>query len=147
MTGTVDVGVDIALTDNLTLDLSGRYNPITTDRLSASHWASQLGVKYWLYENFVGHFLSSHAGYIDYNIGNRERRYLGSGYTLSVSGGYAWILSTRWSLAVEAGIGICYSRDTRSDPTVTDWDNEYYYHTERVSVVPARLGVTFNYIF
>ncbi len=147
LTATADVGVDVPLSDNITLDISARYNPLRNERISLSHATVELGAKYWLYENFVGHFVASHLGYTNYNVGDRTSRYDGSGYTFALSCGYSWILATRWSMAVEAGLGLCYSEDLQSDPTVGDWDDEYYYTTQRLTLIPSRLGVTFSYLF
>ena len=57
------------------------------------------------------------------------------------------MLSKRWNIAVEAGVGLFHTRDTRRDPTVSDWEVEYIYHTRRWTLLPSRLEGSFSYLF
>ena len=79
--------------------------------------------------------------------GSRTKRYKGHACGLGVSYGYAWMLSKRWNIAVEAGVGLYRTKDTRRDPTVGDWDDEYIYHYRRWTLAPTKLEVSFSYIF
>ena len=145
--GTLNVGVETALTDNWSLELSGYWNPVNTASLSMNFHAVQLGGRYWFYESFVGHFLGQHLTYISYDLGSRTKRYKGHAYGLGVSYGYAWMLSKRWNIAVEAGVGLYRTKDTRRDPTVSDWEDEYIYRYRRWTLAPTKLEVSFSYIF
>ena len=99
------------------------------------------------YEDFVGHFLVLHASWVDYRIGNRRRTYDGRAYGIGISYGYAWILSKRWNLVVEAGAGLYRTRDTRRDPVTSDWGDRYIRHARRWTLAPSKLEVSFNYLF
>ena len=44
---------------------------------------------------------------------------------IGISYGYAWLLSKRWNLSVEAGLGIYYIRDTKRAHYVGEFDDEY----------------------
>lgn len=147
MTGTLDVGLDVALTDNITLDIAARYNPISTESIALSHYGTEVGVKCWGFENFVGHFIGSQLGYSAYNVGNESKRFDGEAYKWGVSYGYAWILSVHWNVAAEVGVGLRYSRDDEYDPSPNEWDTEYIYHYRRVTLSPTRISLTFNYLF
>lgn len=144
---TLNVGAEVALTDNWSLELSGCWNPVKTASLSMNFHAVQLGGRYWFYESFVGHFLGQHLTYISYDLGSRTKRYKGNAYGLGVSYGYAWMLSKRWNIALEAGIGLFHTEDTRRDPTVSDWEDEYIYRYRRWTLAPTKLEVSFSYIF
>ncbi|MFR6635582.1 MAG: DUF3575 domain-containing protein [Alistipes onderdonkii] len=72
---------------------------------------------------------------------SRTKRYKGNAYGLGVSYGYAWMLSKRWNIALEAGIGLFHTEDTRRDPTVSDWEDEYIYHNRRWTLAPTKLEV------
>ena len=144
---TLNAGAEAALTDNWSLELSGYWNPVNTASLSMNFHAVQLGGRYWFYESFVGHFLGQHLTYISYDLGSRTKRYKGHAYGLGVSYGYAWMLSKRWNVALEAGVGLYHTRDTRRDPTVSDWEDEYIYHNRRWTLAPTKLEVSFSYIF
>lgn len=108
---TLNVGAETALTDNWSLELSGYWNPVNTASLSMNFHAVQLGGRYWFYESFVGHFLGQHLTYADYDLGSRTKRYKGNAYGLGVSYGYAWMLSKRWNIALEAGIGLFHTEE------------------------------------
>ena len=147
LTATLDLGAEVSVADKWTVEASGSWNPLRTDQLSTRFHAVQLGSRYWLYESFVGHFFGSHITYVGYGLGSRTRRYDGRAFGVGVSYGYSWMLSTRWNITVEAGIGLYRTRDTRRDPTVGDWDDEYIYHYRRWTLFPSRLGVSFSYLF
>lgn len=147
LTGTLDLGAEVSVADKWTVEVAGRWNPIRTTSLSTNFHAVQLGSRYWLYESFVGHYIGQHILYADYDLGSRHKRYNGRAVGVGVSYGYSWMLSKRWNISVEAGIGLFYTRDTRRDPTVGDWDDEYIYHYRRWRLIPSELGVSFNYLF
>ena len=109
--------------------------------------AVQLGGRYWFYESFVGHFIGQYLTYAGYDLGSRTKRYKGHAYGFGVSYGYACMLSKRWNVAVEAGVGLYRTKDTRRDPTVGDWDDEYIYHYRRWTLAPSRLELSFSYLF
>ena len=147
LTATLDLGAEVSIADKWTVEASGYWNPLRTENLSTCFHAVQLGGRYWLYESFVGHFVGAHLSYVGYDLGSRTRRYDGRAFGIGLSYGYSWMLSTRWNVAVETGIGLFRTRDTRRDPTVGDWDDEYLYHYRRWTLFPSRLGVSFSYLF
>lgn len=147
LTGTVDLGAEVSVGDKWTVEVSGYWNPVRTAPLSTRFHAVQVGGRYWLYESFVGHFVEAHLSYVGYDLGSRTRRYDGRAYGIGVSYGYSWMLSKRWNVAVEAGIGLFHAKDTRRDPTVGDWEDEYVYHYCRWTLFPSKAGVSFSYLF
>ena len=85
--------------------------------------------------------------YANYLVGRRTRRYDGWACGAGVSYGYAWMLSNRWNITVEGGIGIYRTKDTQRDPTVSDRDVEYIRHARRWVLAPSRLEVAVCYLF
>ena len=75
LTATVNVGVDAAVADKWTLDLSAYWNPVNSDSFSCRLYAAQIGTKRWLYEAFVGHFIGSQLTYGNYLYGGSRRYY------------------------------------------------------------------------
>ncbi len=146
-TGTLNAGVEAAVFDRWSVEVSGYWNPINTPKRSLNFAAVQVGGRYWLYEAFVGHFIGGQFSYVDYDLGSRTRRYDGRAFGVGFSYGYTWMLSKRWNVAIEAGIGLFHTKDTRRDLTVSDWDDEYIYHSRRWILVPSRLEVSFSYLF
>lgn len=147
LTGTLHLGGEVSVADKWSVEASGYWNPVKSSSLSMNFHAVQISGRYWLYESFVGHFVGGQLSYVGYDLGSRTRRYDGRAYGLGVSYGYAWMLSKRWFMTVEAGLGIYRTRDTRRDPTVGDWDDEYIYHYRRWTLAPSRLEVSFSYLF
>lgn len=147
LTGTLHVGAEASVADKWTIEISGYWNPIRTSNLSMNFGAVQIGPRYWPYEAFVGHFIGTQLSYVGYDLGHRTRRYDGNAYGLGISYGYAWMLTKRWNIAVEAGIGLFHTKDTRRDPTVSDWEDEYIYRIRRWTLFPSRLEVSFSYLF
>lgn len=106
---TPNLGVEVALSNKVTLDISGAYNPWTFRNDKKMHfWLIQPEARYWLCEKFEGHFIGIHAHAAQYFGGFSEKRYdgylAGGGFTY----GYNWILSPHWNL--EAAIGVGYAR-------------------------------------
>ena len=104
LTGTLHLGGEVSVADKWSVEASGYWNPVKSSSLSMNFHAVQLGGRYWFYESFVGHFLGQHLTYVGYDLGSRTKRYKGHAYGLGVSYGYAWMLSKRWNIALEAGI-------------------------------------------
>lgn len=86
--GTVNAGTELSLGKQWSLDISGYWNPIKTDRFSARAWYIQPGVRYWLFEHFVGHFFASHLAAGKYNVGNNRWYYKGRFAGIGFSYGY-----------------------------------------------------------
>ena len=95
----------------------------------------------------MGHFLGQHLTYVGYDLGSRTRRYKGHAYGLGVSYGYAWMLSKRWNIALEAGVGLFHTEDIRRDPTISDREDEYIYRYRRWTLAPSKMELSFSYIF
>lgn len=114
-TATVNLGVEAALGERVTLDISGSYNPWKFGNARWKHWLVQPEVRYWLCESFNGHFFGLHAHYAEYNFGGvgfndnmRHNRYQGHLFGAGLSYGYQWLIGTRWNL--EATLGVGYAR-------------------------------------
>ena len=110
-------------------------------------WAIQPGVRYWFFEEYAGHFLGTHLAAAKYDIGGRRFHRKGWLTGLGVSYGYSWLLSTRWNLSVEAGLGLYYMKNTRRDHYVPDDRDEYIYRSRRLVLGPSKCTVGFTYLF
>lgn len=146
-TGTVNAGVEVAVAKQWSVELSGYWNPIQTDRFSAKAWWVQPAARYWLYEHFVGHFFAVHPTYGRYDVGNGKWQYKGWLSGLGFSYGYTWILAKRWNLTAEGGIGVYYMQDTKRDRKSDDWRPECFTNYRRVVFAPSKLELSFSYLF
>ena len=111
-TATVNLGIEVGLSEKLTLDISGNYNPWRfSNYRQFKHWLVQPELRYWPCERFYGHFFGVHAHYARLNVSNLnifglgDKRYQGDAYGAGLSYGYQWILNKRWSMEAEIGIG------------------------------------------
>ena len=132
LTGTLHLGTEVSVADKWSVEASGYWNPVKSSSLSMNFHAVQIG---------------GQLSYVGYDLGSRTSRYNGRAYGIGISYGYAWMLSKRWFVTLEAGLGVYYTKDTRRDPTVGDWDDEYIYHYRRWTLAPSRLEVSFSYLF
>ncbi len=124
-TTTMNIGVERALSDKWTLDLSGNWNPFQfKDNKKWKHWAFQPEARYWTCRKFGGHFLAVHMLGGQYNMGNisgipdflgtpfselADHRFEGWFAGAGVGYGYAWMLGQHWNLEAQIGVGYAYS--------------------------------------
>ena len=142
---TPNIGVETALSQKVTLELAGAYNPWTfKDNKKLRFWLAQPELKYWFCEKFEGHFIGVHAhGAQFYSTLARKRRdgYLAGG---GVSYGYDWILSPHFNLEAELGFGYARLWYKESDciPCIKsyEWKNKDY-------VGPTRASLSVVYFF
>lgn len=116
-TATINLGAEVRLAPRWSLDISGNYNAWEFgDYRKQKQWNVKPEGRFWLCEAFNGHFFGLHAIAGEYNMAApffpfsliRElqgQRYEGWQYGVGAGYGYHWILSPRWSIEAEAGIG------------------------------------------
>lgn len=125
VTATPNVGVEIAIGERLSLDVSGGYNPWTfSDNKKWKHWVAQPEFRYWTCQKMNGHFFAAHLLGGQYNVGNvdfgvkwptadftklKAYRYEGWFAGMGLAYGYAWMLGRSWNLEAELGLGYAYS--------------------------------------
>lgn len=108
LTATPNLGLEFAVSNRITIDLSAAYNPWTfSDDRKMRFWLAQPEVKYWFCEKFEGHFMGLHLHGAQYFGGFGDTRYDGYLAGGGMTYGYDWILSPHWNL--EAAIGIGYA--------------------------------------
>ncbi|MDR1557074.1 MAG: DUF3575 domain-containing protein [Tannerellaceae bacterium] len=115
LTTTINLGLEIAMSPQWTLELPVNYNPWDLgENRKLKHWLIQPEVRYWFCQKFNGHFMGLHGHIGGYNIGGIEQigmeefRYEGNLYGGGISYGYHWILSTHWSIEATIGAGYAY---------------------------------------
>lgn len=114
-TTTLNLGAEIGFSSHITLDISGNLNAWTFGGGKQwRHWLVQPEARYWLTQQFDGHFVGLHVHGGNFNVANlnfldtenqRHQGYLlGAGLTY----GYNWSLSNRWKLEAVVGLGYAY---------------------------------------
>lgn len=117
LTTTVNLGAEVSLAPKWSLDVSGNYNAWDfADYRKQKQWMVQPEARFWFCETFNGHFLAAHVLGGEFNMANpffpfslykplQDYRYQGWMYGAGIGYGYHWILSPRWSIEAEIGIG------------------------------------------
>lgn len=113
-----NLSLELKLGNRITLDIAGHYNPISSKANTHrwKHWLLQPELRLWRCEPFSGHFWGVHLLTGEYNVANRKlpfglykgissARYEGFVWGAGLSYGYQWVLSPRWGLEAEVGMG------------------------------------------
>jgi len=117
LTTTPNIGVEWAVNNRYTVELSGGYNPWTflPDYMSLRHYQILPEVRYWFAGPFFHHFLGIHGVYSRYNIGRikfisplKEHVYKGNDYGGGITYGYQMPVGNRWNLEFSIGAGYLY---------------------------------------
>lgn len=156
---TPNLGVEIGLSERTTLEISGGYNPwnlsgMKNDNKKLVHWLAQAEFRYFLCEQFNGHFFGVHALGGKYNIaghelplllgkGSKESRFEGSAMGAGVSYGYQWVLNNHWNVEFNIGVGYVGLKYNKHDcpkcgETVGTFSRSYF--------GPTKAGVSIIYL-
>jgi hypothetical protein len=145
LTTTPNVGVEVALNNKFTFDLSAAYNPWTfKDDKKMKFWLIQLEARYWLCEKFEGHFVGVHLHGAQYYGGFKEKRYDGYLVGGGLTYGYDWMLSSHWNLEASVGVGYAYLWYKESPRIPCE---KCFVDSHKHYVGPTKLGVTVTYLF
>ena len=145
LTGTPNLGAEVALSRKVTAEISAAYNPWAITKNKKLHFILlQPEAKYWFCEKFEGHFIGVHlhgAQFYSTLAAKRRDGYLaGAG----ISYGYDWILSPHFN--IEAEIGICYARMWyKESDCIPCIKNQIRKHADYYG--PTKAAVSFVYIF
>ena len=146
-TGTVNAGVDVAVSEKWSVEASAYWNPISTESLRTKVLGAVVGVRRWRFEPHVGFFWGVHSALAQYRVGNRNKRYNGWAVGVGASAGYSWMLHRRWNFSLEGGIGLYYMNDTRWNPAPPPGEDVFLRHYRRLALAPAKLEASFSYMF
>lgn len=131
-TTTPNIGMEFGMGDRFSLEVSGGYNPWTLsadNNRKVKHFLVSPEVRYWFCESFNGHFIGLNANYTMFNVGDvhvlnafyeskgdgpfidacLNSRIEGWAAGAGLTYGYSWIISPRWNMEVNLGLGYWYS--------------------------------------
>ncbi len=130
---TPNLGLEIGLCDQLTLDVGAGYNPWNrdggkVDNKKLVHYLSEIELRYWTCGKFNGLFLGVHGLATQYNIaghdlpalfgdGSDKYRFDGYAYGAGLSVGYQFILARHWNLELNLGGGYARMKYAKYDAT------------------------------
>lgn len=135
-TATPNIGVEFAMGDRWTFELAGGYNPFTINKdknIKAKHFLVTPEFRYWFCESFNGHFLGVNGNYTMFNVSGAhvlnpfyksegDGPFIDSALNSRIQGwaagagltyGYSWIISPRWNMEFNLGLGYWYTEHDR----------------------------------
>ena len=146
-TGNVNAGVDVAVSEKWSVDVSGYWNPVSTENWRTKILGAVVGVRRWHFEPHVGLFWGLHSSVAQYRVGNRTKRYNGWTIGIGSSIGYSWMLARRWNFSLEGGLGLYYMNDTRWNSSPSPYDDISVHDYRRIILAPTKLEASFSYLF
>jgi len=144
-TTTLNAELSMTLDRKYSLHLPVYYNPfVFSDNKKIQNFTLLPGVRRWALESYIGGFFAANAIGSKYHFTWKDSRYEGTAFGAGISAGYALMLSPRWNLEVEAGIGLVWA-DFSKYPCdkcarKTEDDSGWY-------AVPNKVGVSLVYLF
>lgn len=106
-TTTLNLEASMTLNRKWSLHLPVYYNPfVFNNNKKIQNIMTFPGVRYWLLESYVHAFAGVNGIASKYHFTWKDSRYEGTAFGAGVSIGYAWLLSPRWNLEVEGGVGL-----------------------------------------
>ena len=155
-TATPNIGAEVGLGANTTLNLEGGYNPWNvngsgTNYRKLAHLLVLPEYRYWLWERFNGHFIGVHGLYSSYDFSGRtvpflfdnEHRYQGTAYWLGVTYCFHLMLSPAWGIEASFGAGVAR---LAFDKSACLQCNPFPDHISETYVGPTKIGVSLIYI-
>ncbi|MDR2911881.1 MAG: DUF3575 domain-containing protein [Alistipes sp.] len=133
---TTNVGIETTLWPKLTIAADGYFNPVADwgNNKSTRLWAVQPELKYWLGEEFVGHYFGAHGQFSEFDAGLFRLRYEGQYWGAGLSYGYSMPIADCWHLDFSLGLGWKHWEGSapggRLDPYyragASDWDDKEF---------------------
>lgn len=144
-TATINAEVSMTLDRKWSLHLPVYYNPfVFKDNKKLKNFTVMPGVRYWLLESYVNGFIGANAIGSKYHITWKDSRYEGKAFGMGISAGYAWLLSPRWNLEIEGGIGLVWADYTEYECEECGRQKGEY---TRWIAVPSKLALSLIYLF
>lgn len=145
--GTPNLGCEVVVGEHSSIDLSafGHYRPYG---VNSKVLAFQPEYRYWFNGRpMVREYIGVSAMVANYDVTMRRYVYNGNAASLGLTGGYVFLLGTRWRLDLCAGFSFLFF----SQKQYYETDDYYIDKTIKANawgykLFPAKLGVSFTYI-
>lgn len=146
-TATPNIGVEIGLTESLSLSLEGGYNPFEwSDEKFHKHYLVTPELRYWTCYPFNRSFWGVHGLFGRYNIDDStifNHRHEGSIWGAGITYGYHLYLAPHWGIEFLFGLGFAYLKYDKYDcGKCADKIGSF----ERNYVGPTRAAISLVYI-
>lgn len=103
--GSLNIELSKAISQKVTLHLPLSWNPVTFgNNKKIKHLMVQPGIRWWKWHSYSGYFGAANITALRFNTGIKSFRYYGTGAGITLSGGYAKMISKRWNLEAQMGL-------------------------------------------
>ena len=147
-TCTPNVELNYVINNHFTAHLPVLYNPFVFGNNSRFQQLTVMpGARYWFKTAHAQYFASAFAIASRFHVGgwlDHGYRYNGNCYGVGLGGGYSWILSKRFNLDCEAGVGFTYAD---YDKCAWPKHSKLYSSEKGLRVFPAKIDVSIVYFF
>ncbi|WP_165043850.1 DUF3575 domain-containing protein [Dysgonomonas sp. ZJ709] len=144
-TTTLNLEASMTLNRKWSVHLPVYYNPfVFKDNKKIQNFSVLPGVRYWMLESYVRGFVGVNAIGSKYHFTWKDYRYEGLAFGGGISAGYAYLLSPRWNLEVQGGIGLIWADYTKykceeCGKKLAD-ENGWY-------LIPNQIAISLIYLF
>lgn len=142
--GSINFELSKALSQKTTLHLPLSWNPMTFgNNKKIKHFMLQPGVRWWKWHTYSGYFGGINITAIQFNAGIKTYRYYGKGAGITLSAGYAKMISKEWNIEAEAGV---YSGWVSYDKYQRRLCGDYEGSWRGFKFFPAKISLSLIYI-
>lgn len=158
-TASINIEPEFRLAPRHTLALGVSYNAWDINKTTNMKWRHifvQPEYRYWTCSAFNGHFIATHVAYMHYNIGGlknnldlhfaqmlNERRFQGDYVSIGVGYGYHWMITSRFSMEAELGLGAAW---TAANSYKCEVCGDYLGRINKWFFTPTKLSVSFIWL-
>lgn len=146
--GNINAAVDLRLDAKRSFNIPLSVSPVAFTKTGWANVTLAPGVRFWNNEIYHGGFVGLYAivSAFDFRYAQKERWGWCTG--AGVSYGTAILLSKRWNLELELGLGVVYSKYSLKELIeYGPFDDEEWSRRNSILLVPSRTRVTFAYLF
>lgn len=138
-----NVNAEIVVSNQTSVNLDVSCNPFNkiSNNLSLKHIAISPEFRYWFKRPLYSHFVGANLLLSNFDTKFGDNTYIGQLVALGVGYGYSFVLSDRWNVIPNIGVGYGYihSYDLSSSGMPTNIENKF-------KPMITRIGVSFSYI-
>ncbi len=142
---TLNAEYSAAVSKNLTIHIPFHWKPFNTHETERDKKLTiNPGIRFWKWHNYSGLFLSSSAFCSIYNKTKGRFRYEGLAAGISLSSGYAMMLSRNWNIELQAGLSLIRTRYEQYHKRIC---GEYYSTSSATLLRVYPVSIAVAYIF
>lgn len=145
LTFTPNVGIEAVIAPKVSINADVMVNALgaLSEKYDFYVGIVSPGVRYWFKDAFAGSFVGANLSVGAADITWKSKRYQGVAYGGGLSYGYAWVMSKRWNLEGELGLGL-YNATYRTNEGPTGLYGSF---KNKMFVAPSKLAVNMVYLF